>query len=88
MFTFPKALPLALVAGLALSGCSVFRSDANSRNPLIAEQAQRVNDLEKQLDTQKSVVSSEKAKQKALEYQIKSAKQELKARKQQVKVGY
>jgi len=82
------ALGLLVAASLSLSSCSVFRSDINSPNPLIAQQAQRVQELENQRNSQEAVVSSEKAKLKALDYQIKSARQELKARKQQVKTGY
>ncbi|MGI4835612.1 MAG: hypothetical protein ACRYFK_19330 [Janthinobacterium lividum] len=77
-----------LLAGLALSSCSVFRSDVNSRNPLVAEQARRVNELESQLNSQKTIVTTERAKQKDFEYQLKSARQELRARKQQAKTGY
>jgi cell division protein FtsL len=78
----------ALAASLSLGSCSLIRSDANSRNPVIAEQAQRVNDLERQVSDQSRLVDSERAKEKALKYQLKSAKQELKARKQQAKSGY
>ena len=82
------ALGLLATASLSLGSCSVFRSDVNSPNPLIAQQAQRVQELENQRNSQEAVVNSEKAKLKALDYQIKSARQELKARKQQVKTGY
>jgi hypothetical protein len=77
-----------LAASLALGSCSVFRSDLNSRNPVIAEQARRVNELESQLSSQKSVVTTERARQKDLEFQLKTARQELKARKQQAKTNY
>lgn len=83
-----KTAPALLAANLALGSCSVFRSDINSRNPLVAEQARRVNELESQLNSQKTVVTTERARQKDLEYQVKSAKQELKARKQQAKTSY
>ena len=83
-----QVLTLALVASFTLGSCSVFRSDTDSKNPLIAGQAQRVNELESQLSDQKRLIDSEEAKKKALEYQLKSAKQELKARKQQAKVTY
>jgi len=83
-----QVLAFALAASLSLGSCSLIRSDANSRNPVIAAQAQRVNDLERQVDDQNRLIDTEKSKQKALKYQLKSAKQELKARKQQAKNGY
>lgn len=82
------ALGLLTAASLTLGSCTVFRSDVNSPNPLIAEQARRVNELEGQYNQQKTVVSSEKTKLKSIDYQLKSARQELKARKQQAKNGY
>ncbi|NML63930.1 hypothetical protein HHL22_01815 [Hymenobacter sp. RP-2-7] len=83
-----RFVTLLAAASCSLGSCSVFRSDVNSPNPIIAEQARRVQDLENQRNSQEAVVNSEKAKLKAIDYQIKSAKQELKARKQQVKTGY
>jgi hypothetical protein len=88
MKRFSQLFTLTLAASLTLGSCNVFRSDINSRNPLVAEQARRVNELESQLNSQKTVVSSERARQKNLEFQLKSARQELKARKQQSKAGY
>lgn len=88
MKLFFKTAPGLLAASLLLGSCSVFRSDINSRNPLVAEQARRVNELESQLSSQKTVVTTERAKQKDLEFQVRSAKQELKARKQQAKTSY
>jgi len=82
VFTF------ALAASITLGSCNVFRSDINSRNPVVAEQARRVNELESQLSSQKTVVTTERARQKDLEFQLKSARQELKARKQQAKTSY
>jgi septal ring factor EnvC (AmiA/AmiB activator) len=83
-----QVLTFALATSLSLGSCSLIRSDANSRNPVIAEQAQRVNDLQRQVEDQGRLVDTERAKQKALKYQLKSAKQELEARKQQAKSGY
>jgi hypothetical protein len=82
-----QVLAFGLAASLSLGSCSLIRSDVNSRNPLIADQAQRVKDLENQVSDQGRIVDTEKSKQKALKYQLKSAKQELKARKQQAKNG-
>ncbi|UOR07278.1 hypothetical protein MUN82_09300 [Hymenobacter aerilatus] len=76
-----KASLLALLSIGSLSGCSAFRSDANSSNPVVAEQARRVNDLEREVKDQDRIVDSEKAKLKSLKYQLKSARAELKARK-------
>jgi septal ring factor EnvC (AmiA/AmiB activator) len=82
-----QVLTFALAASLTLGSCSLIRSDVNSRNPLVADQAQRVKDLQNQVNDQDRLLDSEKSKQKALKYQLKSAKQELKARKQQAKNG-
>ncbi|MBO3269432.1 hypothetical protein [Hymenobacter defluvii] len=78
---FPKTIFFAFLSVASLSSCSVFRSDVNSNNPVIAEQAQRVEGLERDIDSQERIVDAEKAKLKSMEYQLKAAKQELKARK-------
>ncbi|MFD2783997.1 hypothetical protein [Hymenobacter rubripertinctus] len=75
---------LSLTFGTALllsSGCAAFKSDMDSSNPVIAAQAQRISDLRNQINDQDRLVETEKAKLKSLEYQLKSAEQELKARK-------
>ena len=75
---------LSLTLGATLlfsSGCAAFRSDMDSSNPVIAAQAQRISDLRNQISDQDRLVETEKAKLKSLEYQLKSAQQELKARK-------
>jgi septal ring factor EnvC (AmiA/AmiB activator) len=87
MRRFSQVLALAFATSLSLGSCSLIRSDINSRNPLVAEQAQRVKELQSQVDNQERLIDSEESKQKALKYQLKSAKQELKARKQQAKNG-
>ncbi|MBT9395123.1 hypothetical protein KLP40_18290 [Hymenobacter sp. NST-14] len=77
-----RFLSLSLGATLLLSSsCTVFKSDMDSNNPVIAAQAQRVADLRNQISDQERVVNTEKAKLKSMEYQLKSAQQELKARK-------
>ena len=76
-----KTILLASLSIASLSSCSVFRSDVNSNNPVVAEQARRVQDLESEIDSQERIVDAEKAKLKSMEYQLKAAKQELKARK-------
>lgn len=71
----------ALLFAASLSSCSIFHSDVDSSNPVIAAQAQRVQDLERQIKDQERLVDTEEAKLKSLKYQRKSAEQELKARK-------
>ncbi|RFP66540.1 hypothetical protein D0N36_02190 [Hymenobacter lapidiphilus] len=72
-----------LGAALLLGGisCAAFKSDMDSSNPVIAAQAQRISDIRNQIKNQERLVDTEKAKLKSLEYQPKSAEQELKARK-------
>ncbi|QJX48390.1 hypothetical protein HMJ29_16260 [Hymenobacter taeanensis] len=77
-----RFLSFGLGATLLLSSsCTIFKSDLDSSNPVVAAQAQRVSDLRNQISDQQRVVNTEKAKLKSLEYQLKSAQQELKARK-------
>ena len=66
---------------LSMGSCAAFRSDVNPSNPVVAAQAQRINDLKTQVNDQKRLVSTEQAKLKSLKFQLKSAEQELKARK-------
>ena len=81
----PTRLFPSLVLGAALllgsTSCTVFKSDMDSSNPVIAAQAQRVADLRNQVKDQDRLVSTEQAKLKSLKYQLKSAQQEMKARK-------
>lgn len=76
-------LSLALGTSMLLGGtsCAAFKSDIDSSNPVVAAQAQRISDLRNQIKDQDRLVETEKAKLKSLEYQLKSAEQELKARK-------
>ena len=76
-----RFLTLSLGTSLLLGSCTVFKSDMDSNNPVIAAQAQRISDLRNQISDQQRLVDTEKAKLKSLEYQLKSAQQELKARK-------
>jgi len=76
-----RLLPIACGLTLMLGSCGVFRSDVDSSNPVVAAQAQRIQDLENQKKEQERLVDTEKAKLKSIDYQLKSAKQELKARK-------
>jgi purine-nucleoside phosphorylase len=80
-----RLLPFACGLTLLLGSCGAFRSDVDSSNPVVAAQAQRVQDLENQKREQERAVDTEKAKLKSIEYQLKSAEQELKARKIEVK---
>jgi len=80
-----RLLPFACALTLLLGSCGAFRSDVDSSNPVVAAQAQRVQDLENQKKEQERAVDTEKAKLKSIEYQLKSAEQELKARKIEVK---
>ena len=70
----------------ALVSCSHGISGVNSSDPYVAEQAQKAQQLQTQVDTQKQVVDTEKNKLKALETQLDGAKQNLKGRKQAGKV--
>lgn len=70
---------------MLLGSCNVFRSDVDSSNPVVAAQAQRVQDLKSQKKDQERIIDTEKAKLKSIDYQLKSAEQELKARKIEVK---
>ena len=80
-----RLLPLACSFALLLGSCNAFRSDVDSSNPVVSAQAQRVQDLESQKKEQERIVDTEKAKLRSIEYQLKSAEQELKARKIEVK---
>ncbi|SET30191.1 MULTISPECIES: hypothetical protein [Hymenobacter] len=72
-------LGAALLLGSA--SCTLFKSDMDSSNPVVAAQAGRVSDLRNQVKDQERLVDTERAKLKSLKYQLKSAEQELKARK-------
>ena len=76
-----RLLSFTVGTALVLSGCNSLRSDIKSNDPVVSAQAQRVKDLEQQIDNQKKLVETEEAKLKSLQYQRKSAEQELKARK-------
>lgn len=80
-----------LLAGSLLSSCSlgnsVSSSDLNSSNPAVAAQAQKVQDLERQVRDQKTISDTEKNKLDGLETQLKGARQNLKGLKTQVKAS-
>lgn len=81
---------LLLVAGSLLSSCSLgnsVASDVNSSNPAVAAQAQKVQDLERQVREQKSISEAEKTKLDGLEQQLEGAQQNLKGIKKEVKVS-
>lgn len=76
----------AILFGFTLVSCSHGISGVNSSDPYVAEQAQKAQQLQNQVDAQKKLVDSEKDKLKALETQLDGAKQNLKGRKQASKV--
>lgn len=85
----------ATTLGLALSGCSLGHSasdDLKSNNPAVALQAQKVVDLQKQVDEQEKILNHqkdqadlEKKRFEALEQQLDGAKQNLKGVKRQAR---
>ena len=70
----------ALLVGLALANCSRGISGLNSNDPYIAEQAQKTQQLQDEVNSQKKIVDVEKQKLKALELQLDGSKQNLKGR--------
>ena len=84
----PTVYAILFVSASALSSCSLGRSinnDVNSSNPVIAQQAQKVEYLQTQVKDQKKIVDTEKSKLNGLEQQLEGAKQNLKGVKTQVK---
>ena len=83
---------LLLVAGSLLGSCSlvnsgVSSSDISSGNPAVAAQAQKVQELERQVREQKGISDTEKNKLDGLEQQLEGAKKNLKGVKTTVKAG-
>ncbi|RZL14372.1 MAG: hypothetical protein EOO62_05645 [Hymenobacter sp.] len=76
MHTF-FALTGAAVLGLALSGCSLGHSasdDLKSSNPAVALQAQKVVDLQQQVDAQEKILNDQKDALKDREKAVDSQK--------------
>ena len=83
---------LLFVAGSLLGSCSlvnsgVSSSDLSSGNPAVATQAQKVQELERQVREQKGISDTEKNKLDGLEQQLEGAKQNLKGVKNEAKAG-
>jgi outer membrane lipoprotein SlyB len=76
----------AVVISFTASSCSRGISGVNSNDPYIAEQAQKAQQLQNDVDNQKKIVDTEKQRLKALEYQLDGAKKNLKGRKLATKV--
>lgn len=80
-----------LLAGSLPGSCSlansVSSSNINSSNPAVAAQAQKIQDLERQVRDQKTIPDTGKSKLNGLEQQLKGARQNLKEAKTQVKAG-
>jgi hypothetical protein len=81
---------LLLVACSLFSSCSlvnsgVSSSDLSSSNPAVAAQAQKVQELERQVSDQKTTAKTEKNKLEGLEQQSEGAKQNLKGLKNEAK---
>lgn len=74
-------LTAAVLLSLTASSCSRGISGVNSNDPYVASQAQKAQQLQNELDTQKKTVDTEKQKLKALQYQLDGAKKNLKGRK-------
>lgn len=55
-------------------------SGVNSTDPYIAEQAQKTQQLQDEVKTQKQIVNTEQQKLKSLQLQLDGAKQNLKGR--------
>ena len=83
---------LLFVASSLLGSCSlvnsgVSSSDLSSGNPAVATQAQKVQDLERQVREQKGISDTEKNKLDGLEQQLDGAKQNLKGVKNEAKAN-
>ena len=80
-----RASGLALLLGLALTGCqsnepavdSAVAADLNSSNPAVVGQAQKVQQLMSQVKQQEAVIDAEKAKLDALQQQLAGSQQNL-----------
>lgn len=71
------ALTGAAALGLALSGCSLGHSasdDVKSNNPAVALQAQKVVDLQQQVDAQEKILNDQKDAVKDREKAVDSQK--------------
>ena len=77
---------VAVALGFSLASCSRGISGVNSNDPYIAEQAQKAQSLQDQVNSQEKTVDIEKQKLKALKLQLDGAKQNLKGRKVASKV--
>lgn len=85
----PHSLCALLLASAVFSSCSSSRNinnDVNSSNPMVAEQAKKVESLQSQVRDQNQVVNTEKSKLKALKQQLDGAESNLKGIKMQAKV--
>ncbi len=80
------SLAAAAVISFSLASCSHNISGVNSSDPYVAEQAQKAQQLQQQVDTQERLVNTEKDRLKALKLQLDGAKQNLKGRKEAGKV--
>ncbi|WP_223648416.1 hypothetical protein [Hymenobacter psoromatis] len=76
-----KTILIAAALSIGLVSCSRGISGVNSSDPYIAQQAQKAQILQDQVDTQKKLVDAEKQKLKSLQLQLDGAKQNLKGRK-------
>lgn len=81
-----QTVAIAAALGFSLASCSRGISGVNSNDPYIAEQAQKAQSLQDQVNSQEKTVDIEKQRLKALKLQLDGAKQNLKGRKVASKV--
>jgi len=82
-------LGISLLTATLLGSCSIGHSvsdDANSNNPALAAQAQKVQVLEQQVQDQERIADAEKTKLDGLKQQLEGAKENLKGVRTQAKV--